>query len=95
MKMQNKILKRFDLAGKVAVITGGGGALCGTMADALGAMGVKVAVLDLRQEKADARAQAITKPAGPPGPSGAMSSIRISSVDAMRRSANSGGRPTF
>jgi NAD(P)-dependent dehydrogenase (short-subunit alcohol dehydrogenase family) len=64
MTMQNEILKRFDLAGKIAVITGGGGALCGTMADALGAMGVKVAVLDLRQEKADARAQAITKAGG-------------------------------
>ncbi len=42
----------FNLEGKVAVITGGGGHLCGEMARALGSCGVKVAVLDLRLEKA-------------------------------------------
>ena len=50
MTMQNEILKRFDLTGKVAVITGGGGALCGAMAEALGAAGVKVAILDINRE---------------------------------------------
>ena len=62
--MSNAILQRFDLEGRTIVITGGGGALCGAMADALGTMGVKVAVLDISLEKAEARAQAITRSGG-------------------------------
>jgi NAD(P)-dependent dehydrogenase (short-subunit alcohol dehydrogenase family) len=42
----------FDLTGKVAVVTGAGGVLCGTMAKALAKAGAKVAVLDLRKEAA-------------------------------------------
>jgi NAD(P)-dependent dehydrogenase (short-subunit alcohol dehydrogenase family) len=42
----------FDLTGKVTVITGAGGVLCGTMAKALAKGGAKVAVLDLRKEAA-------------------------------------------
>jgi NAD(P)-dependent dehydrogenase (short-subunit alcohol dehydrogenase family) len=41
------------LAGKVAVVTGGGGVLCGAMAKALAVEGAKVAVLDLRLEAAE------------------------------------------
>ena len=37
----------FDIKDKAAVITGGGGVLCGTMAMALAEAGAKVAVLDL------------------------------------------------
>ena len=62
--MTRDILKRFDLSGKTAVITGGGGELCGAMAQALGALGVKVAVLDISPEKAEARAQAVAKSGG-------------------------------
>ena len=62
--MSNAILQRFDLEGRTIVITGGGGALCGAMADALGTMGVKVAVLDISLEKAETRAQAITRSGG-------------------------------
>jgi NAD(P)-dependent dehydrogenase (short-subunit alcohol dehydrogenase family) len=62
--MNHAILKRFDLDGRTAVITGGGGALCGTMADALGSMGVKVAVLDISLEKAETRAQAVREAGG-------------------------------
>ncbi len=62
--MGNAQLQRFDLGGKTVVITGGGGALCGAMADALGTMGVNVAVLDISLEKAEARAQAITRAGG-------------------------------
>jgi len=62
--MNNAILKRFDLEGRVAAITGGGGALCGAMADALGQMGVKVAVLDISPEAAHERARAITAAGG-------------------------------
>lgn len=43
----------FQLSGKVAAITGGGGVLCGTMARALGKHGVRVAVLDLNTEAAE------------------------------------------
>jgi len=42
----------FGLAGKVAVVTGGGGVLCGVMSCALGRLGAKVAVLDLFEEAA-------------------------------------------
>jgi len=62
--MNNAILQRFDLDGRTVVITGGGGALCGAMADALGTMGAKVAVLDISLEKAETRAQAVTRSGG-------------------------------
>jgi len=38
----------YDLTGKVAVVTGGGGILCGTMSRAMGQVGARVAVLDVR-----------------------------------------------
>jgi NAD(P)-dependent dehydrogenase (short-subunit alcohol dehydrogenase family) len=44
----------FGLEGKVAVLTGGGGVLAGTMSRALGRMGVKVAVLDILPQAAEA-----------------------------------------
>ena len=50
--MAPDILDSFTLTGKVAVITGGGGELCGAMALALGSMGVKVAILDINLENA-------------------------------------------
>ena len=62
--LTNAILKRFDLSGKAAAVTGGGGDLCGHMAEALGAMGVKVAVLDISLEKAEVRAQSVSRAGG-------------------------------
>jgi len=62
--MKNDILKRFDLTGKVAAITGGGGELCGAMAEALGATGVKVAVLDINLESAEARSLTVIQSGG-------------------------------
>lgn len=59
-----KIMDLFDLSGKVAVITGGGGELCGTMAKALGSMGVKVAILDLNFNSARIVANEIEKNGG-------------------------------
>ena len=51
--MDTDYLKRlFNLSGKVAVVTGGGGVLCGAMSRALTRVGAKVAVLDLRPEAA-------------------------------------------
>jgi NAD(P)-dependent dehydrogenase (short-subunit alcohol dehydrogenase family) len=42
----------FNLSGKVAAVTGGGGHLCGEMSRAFARAGCKVAVLDVRPEKA-------------------------------------------
>jgi NAD(P)-dependent dehydrogenase (short-subunit alcohol dehydrogenase family) len=42
----------FGLSGKVAVLSGGGGHLCSEMARGLASAGCKVAILDLRLEKA-------------------------------------------
>ncbi|MGI6404544.1 MAG: SDR family oxidoreductase [Oscillospiraceae bacterium] len=53
-----------NLDGKVAVITGGGGILCGSMAKALGEYGVKVAVLDLNEQAAQKVADEITAAGG-------------------------------
>lgn len=53
-----------DLSGKTAVVTGGGGILCGTFAKALAQCGAKVAVLDLKKDKADEVAAEITKAGG-------------------------------
>ena len=55
---------KIDLKGKVAVVTGGGGMLCGAMAEALGSCGAKVAVLDLRKEAADKVAEQIIADGG-------------------------------
>ena len=55
---------KHDLTGKVAVVTGGGGVLCSTLARALAAAGAKVAVLDLREEAAKKVADAIAAEGG-------------------------------
>ena len=43
----------FSLKGKSALITGGGGHLCGTMAEAMARAGAAIAVADIRREKAE------------------------------------------
>lgn len=53
-----------ELSNKVAVITGGGGVLCSTMAMALSEQGVKIAVLDLRAESAQKVADQINQKGG-------------------------------
>ncbi|MBL7115125.1 MAG: SDR family oxidoreductase [Kiritimatiellae bacterium] len=53
-----------NLNEKVAAVTGGGGVLCSLMAKALAANGAKVAVLDLRQEAAQAVADEINTAGG-------------------------------
>lgn len=55
---------KVDLKNKVAVVTGGGGILCGSMAEALAECGAKVAILDLRQEAADKVAKSINGKGG-------------------------------
>lgn len=49
----------FNLQDKVAAVTGGGGYLCGEMARAFGRAGMRVLVLDMRPEKAEAVADQI------------------------------------
>jgi NAD(P)-dependent dehydrogenase (short-subunit alcohol dehydrogenase family) len=53
-----------NLKNQVAVITGGGGILCGAMAKAMAQCGAKVAILDLRPEMAQKIADEITKTGG-------------------------------
>jgi len=56
--------KLFDIQGQVAVITGAGGYLCSSMAMGLANAGSKIAVLDLRLEKAQSVADKIIKSGG-------------------------------
>jgi NAD(P)-dependent dehydrogenase (short-subunit alcohol dehydrogenase family) len=51
----------FKLKDKVAIITGGAGVICSTMAKALAAQGVKTVILDLNKEAAVAVASEIEK----------------------------------
>lgn len=53
-----------DLTGKVAVITGGAGVLCGAFAKALAKSGAKVAILDLRKDAAENIAAEINNSGG-------------------------------
>ncbi len=54
-----KLPFRINLDGKVAVITGGGGVLCSSFAEAIAECGAKVAVLDINLEAANAVAEKI------------------------------------
>lgn len=51
----------FDLEGKVAVVTGGGGVLGGSIAHSLVEAGAKVAILDIRKEQVDKRVDELQK----------------------------------
>lgn len=53
-----------NLRGRVAVVTGGGGVLCGDFAKVLGRQGVKVAVLDLNEAAAQKVADEIVAEGG-------------------------------
>ena len=62
--MSNYLETLFNLQGKTAAIIGGGGYLCGEMARSLAKAGVKVAVLDMRLEKAQYVAEEINDTGG-------------------------------
>lgn len=54
----------FSVAGRTAILTGAGGHLIGEMSRALGKAGCKVAILDLRAEKAEAVAEQVREAGG-------------------------------
>ncbi|HSV88499.1 MAG TPA: SDR family oxidoreductase [Bacteroidales bacterium] len=51
----------FEIAGKVAVITGGGGVLGGSIARSFVKAGVKVVILDIRKENVDSRVKELQR----------------------------------
>jgi NAD(P)-dependent dehydrogenase (short-subunit alcohol dehydrogenase family) len=57
-------MNELNLKNKVAVITGGGGVICSTMAKSLAEEGVKTVILDLNREAADKVASEIEKASG-------------------------------
>ena len=54
----------FDVNGKVIVVTGGGGVLGGSMAEYLSENGAKIALLDLKAEPAEAKANELNAAGG-------------------------------
>lgn len=62
--MADKKNLTFDLSGKVAVVTGGGGVLCSGFSKTLAAAGAKVAVCDLRKDAAQVVADEIVAVGG-------------------------------
>ena len=62
--MAETVLKQFELQGKTALITGAAGSICGTMAEKLASIGVKVLLLDINREKAGKIVSAIRQSGG-------------------------------
>lgn len=60
----NDLKDLFGLSGKVAVVTGAGGVLYGTITKAMAAQGMRIALLDVRPEAAQAVADAINNAGG-------------------------------
>jgi NAD(P)-dependent dehydrogenase (short-subunit alcohol dehydrogenase family) len=61
---EHKFIEEFELKDLIIVITGAAGELCGMMSRALGSLGAKVALLDIRKEKVNDKAEAIRKEGG-------------------------------
>jgi NAD(P)-dependent dehydrogenase (short-subunit alcohol dehydrogenase family) len=61
---QEYINELFNLKGQVAVVTGGGGVLCGALSRALGKAGAKVAVLDIFVDAAQKVVDDVVKEGG-------------------------------
>lgn len=62
--MSNYLNSLFGLDGKVAVVIGGTGELCGAMAEGLAQAGAEVVLVGRSQEKADARLERIAEAGG-------------------------------
>ena len=76
-----------NLKGRVAVVTGGGGVLCSGFAKDLASLGVKVAVLDLREEAAQAVVDEI-KAQGGTAVAVACNVLEAESLEAARAKVN-------
>jgi NAD(P)-dependent dehydrogenase (short-subunit alcohol dehydrogenase family) len=74
-----------NLKDKVAVITGGAGIICSTMAKSLAAQGVKTVILDLNKEAAVAVAQEIEKEFRTPSIGVSASVLDKSSLEAAKK----------
>jgi NAD(P)-dependent dehydrogenase (short-subunit alcohol dehydrogenase family) len=79
---KTKQMDLINLKDKVAVITGGAGIICSTMAKSLAAHGVKTVILDLNKEAADAVAKEIEKESKTPSIGVAASVLDKSSLQA-------------
>ncbi len=75
----------FDLTGKLAVVTGGGGVLCSGFSKTLASAGAKVAVCDLRPDAAEAVAADI-RSGGGCAAAFEMNVLEKSSIEAAKRS---------
>lgn len=62
--MNNYIQNLFDLSGKVAVVIGGTGELCGAMAEGLAGAGAQVVLVGRNEEKAKTKIEIISKIGG-------------------------------
>ncbi len=57
-------MNMYDIKGKIAIVTGGGGVLGGSISKSLIQAGAKVVVLDIRQENVDRKVGELTKMGG-------------------------------
>ena len=62
--MSTFLEEQFGLSGETAVVVGGTGELCGTIAEGLAKAGAKVVIVGRSQEKADKRLAAIKEAGG-------------------------------
>ncbi|HLN55890.1 MAG TPA: SDR family oxidoreductase [Bacteroidales bacterium] len=81
-------MDEFNLKGKVAVITGGAGIICSTMARSLSGQGVKTVILDLNKEAAVNVAREIEKETGVPSIGVSASVLDKASLENARKEIN-------
>jgi NAD(P)-dependent dehydrogenase (short-subunit alcohol dehydrogenase family) len=81
-------MNELNLKDKVAVITGGAGIICSTMAKSLAAQGVKTVILDLNKEASVEVANEIEKEYGTPSIGISASVLDKSSLEAARKEIN-------
>jgi NAD(P)-dependent dehydrogenase (short-subunit alcohol dehydrogenase family) len=77
-----------NLRNKIAVITGGAGIICSTMAKSLASQGVKTVILDLNKEAAEGVAKEIEKEFGTGSIGVSASVLDKSSLDEAKREIN-------
>ncbi|MBP7730876.1 MAG: SDR family NAD(P)-dependent oxidoreductase, partial [Bacteroidales bacterium] len=74
-----------NIEGKVAIITGGAGIICSSMAKALASQGVRTAVLDINKEGAEKVASEIVKEFNTPSIGIAANVLDKSSLEEARK----------